>query len=155
MSSRPGTAATAENAEFTRKNLVSSSSSSSTSHKAPVTALAWSASGRKLASASTDGYVKVWSVSPDTVYSVSMAGGVTKCAEVASLLPEPAALNGTECQWPACVAVNGVLQHNGGSLCSSAAAPWHAGCTTCAGGKLAEQPQCWLVEMQVLKPKNM
>lgn len=69
MSSRPGTAATAENAEFTRKNLVSSSSSSSTSHKAPVTALAWSASGRKLASASTDGVVKVWSVNPDTVYS--------------------------------------------------------------------------------------
>lgn len=75
MSSRPSTAPP-QASDFTRKNLVGSSSSSSssstnTSHKTLVTALAWSASGKKLASASGDGVVKVWGVSSDTVHSVS------------------------------------------------------------------------------------
>jgi WD40 repeat protein len=52
-----------------RKNLVSSSTPAS--HKAAVTALAWSASGKRLATASLDGAIKVWLVSPDTVHTVS------------------------------------------------------------------------------------
>lgn len=71
MSSRPGTApAVADRGgDFVRKNLVSSSTSAS--HKAAVTALAWSASGKRLATASLDGAIKVWLVSPDTVHTVS------------------------------------------------------------------------------------
>lgn len=69
MGSRPGTApAVADRGgDFVRKNLVSSSTPAS--HKAAVTALAWSASGKRLATASLDGAIKVWLVSPDTVHT--------------------------------------------------------------------------------------
>jgi WD40 repeat protein len=67
MGSRPGTASL--KADYIRKNLVSSSTSPS--HKDTVTALAWSFSGKRLATASMDGIVKVWIVSPDTIHSVS------------------------------------------------------------------------------------
>lgn len=68
MGSRPNTAPAGDKPDFTRKNLVSSSTSAS--HKAVITALAWSVSGKRLATASADGAVKVWLVNPDTIHSV-------------------------------------------------------------------------------------
>lgn len=79
MSSRPNTAQGSDK-PFTRKNLATLAASLGStnnpvyvSHKAQIAALAWSPSGKKLATASVDGNVRVWGVSIDTVHAVSRA----------------------------------------------------------------------------------